>query len=1533
MFTKKIFLLLVILFAYNFSESQNISGVINAYQKVVHYSFCHNSVTVQNSSSFIVGDKVLLIQMRGAAIDTSNTITSGSINSYNNAGNYEFGFIQSIVGNEIFLKDSVIRHYDDSASIQIVRVPRYINATVTDTLKCLPWDGNSGGILVFDVSGTLTINALIDASDKGFRGGEKFYNAGVCSLLPADYVRGSLLIRVKGEGISSLPANLMGGRGTVANGGGASGGQEVQAGLTDAWYLGGGGGGNFGNGGSGGKSSTFCAAQYIQLGGLGGRSLSYSSVSNKIFMAGGGGVGHHRNDLTGPEFGTSGGGVVIIKANTIVCNNQTIEAQAFDVPYNYNNVGRSGGGAGGTVILEVQNYSGNLNINVKGGKGGSNSGGNNVGPGGGGSGGIVWVNQSSFPSNLIVTSDGGLNGMQTSHSLAWGATPGDAGGTLTGLSLLQSSNHVFVPVSQTTTITTNSPLCEGDTLNLSTGSVPPSVGYSWTGPNGFISNIQNPTLNNVLIAEAGLYNLEIIVQGCPGPITHSNVWIGMHPSPPLTASDTVCNGNPNPSLVAIGNHITWYADSTLNNFLASGSIYIPTTNIVGIHTFYIVQSDSVCKSLPTEAFLDILPSPPQPVINNQTVCFGNPVSPFVATGNGIVYWYSDSLLQHLIFTGHTFISSVTLPGIYNYYATLYDTTYSCTSAKKIITLTIIPHAYAIASNDTSICKNGVANLNVNAPLNSTFLWSNGGVSQQISVTPITQTKYYVTVDNGCGTAKDSVTVSISPLPPVSTNDTVCYGFPNPGLIALGTSIKWYSDSTLNNLISSGSTYFPTITAVGNHVYWATQTNSICESYPQKVSLEILPSPTPPVINNVTVCFGNPNNPFNAVGNGIISWYSDSLLTNLIHTGNTFTSTQTNSGIYHYYATTFDTVYSCSSQKKIVTLAIVPPVFAAASNDTTICKDGVANLFVNATFNSTFLWSNGHTTQQISVTPTHETTFYVTVDNGCGTATDSVKVSINPLPPSTTNDTVCFGIQNPGLVAIGNNIKWYSDSTLINFLFSGSIYIPVANSVGTHIFWATQSDSLCESYPHKVTLEILPIPAPPVINNLITCFGNSNNPFSASGNGIINWYSDSLLNNLIHTGNTYLSTETNLGIYHYYATVLAINTCTSLKKDVTLLILPHAYAIASNDTTVCYGETVPLFVAASMNSTFLWSNGDTTQQIIINPIIQTQLYVTVDNGCGTAKDSITVFVNPLPNAYAGVDTSICIGQSAILTATGGIAYLWSNGAGNTSTVIVTPNTPTNYIVSVTDANGCKNTDDIFVNLNSLPTALITGDSLICEGNPDILTATGGIHFLWSIGDTTANISVTPSNNAIYYVTVTNSNNCKDSSNFEVIVHNAFNINLTSNFTPDNSITQGQIITFTASPNIYSLFNFYINDLLKQSTASNIFSSASIANSDIVSVIAYEIGCPSLEDSLLIKVKELPNAFTPFEKDGINEVFAKGLDLTIINRWGQELYKGIEGWNGEYKNEKVSPGTYYYTVELNKGTSYSKILTGSVNVVVK
>ncbi|MBU1720175.1 MAG: gliding motility-associated C-terminal domain-containing protein, partial [Bacteroidetes bacterium] len=80
------------------------------------------------------------------------------------------------------------------------------------------------------------------------------------------------------------------------------------------------------------------------------------------------------------------------------------------------------------------------------------------------------------------------------------------------------------------------------------------------------------------------------------------------------------------------------------------------------------------------------------------------------------------------------------------------------------------------------------------------------------------------------------------------------------------------------------------------------------------------------------------------------------------------------------------------------------------------------------------------------------------------------------------------------------------------------------------------------------------------------------------------------------------------------------------------------------------------------------------------------------------------------------------------------------------------------------------------------------------------------------------------------------------------------------------------------------------------------------------------------------EDIPNAFTP-DGDGVNDLFLPGLQLAIYNRWGQLLYEGTDGWDGTYKGDKLTPGTYFYILELKSAKNTINKINGTVTVVVR
>ncbi|HVM86712.1 MAG TPA: T9SS type A sorting domain-containing protein [Puia sp.] len=400
--------------------AQSISGVVNSYYQVTAVNSATNTVTVSDATGLTANTRVLLIQMKGAAINSANSSSYGNITAINNAGNYEINTICSVSGNDVLLQYQMLNSYTAGASVQLVTVPSYKSVTVSDTIKASAWNTSSGtgGIVAIEATDTIYLNSGIDVSGQGFAGGALFNYAAPtydCSILQnvtayyfsiagTKYQNGG----EKGEGITDYIVNEETGRGKLANGGGGG----------DSENTGGGGGGNYGTGGLGGQSNANCPNTSVGVGGLSLSSYGYSVASNRIFLGGGGGSGHENNAVGLP--GGNGGGIVLLSANVITASGTSISANggrpynaALTDPYQASGDGAGGGGAGGTVLINAS-INGSLNIYANGAIGGNSSypfANSCMGPGGGGAGGVIWVAGSSFPASISASVSGGANGV------------------------------------------------------------------------------------------------------------------------------------------------------------------------------------------------------------------------------------------------------------------------------------------------------------------------------------------------------------------------------------------------------------------------------------------------------------------------------------------------------------------------------------------------------------------------------------------------------------------------------------------------------------------------------------------------------------------------------------------------------------------------------------------------------------------------------------------------------------------------------------------------------------------------------------------------------------------------------------------------------------------------------------------------------------------------------------------------------------------------------------------------------------------
>lgn len=959
--------------------------------------------------------------------------------------------------------------------------------------------------------------------------------------------------------ISVTAAGAEGGGNTGGNGAIVTGTIAVTPGQTIQINVGGSGacpGAGF-NGGGNGQNAGTTANRSCGGGGASDIRISPYNLANRLIVAsGGGGMGGGTTDAVGGNGGCASG-------------------QAGTSPFGQGGGAgtQSNGGSAGPPWISSGNP-GTAGSLGQGGNGGTDPCYNNS-PGGGGGGGYY---------------GGGGGGSDCYSSSPYGGGSGGGGSSLipAGGGCTSGSNNGpgYVTITYTTgagtaTASNTGAYCVGATIQLNaTG----GTSYSWTGPNGFTSGLQNPTIPNSTTAHAGTYNVTATGAGCTATASTTVV---INPLPAVNAGvdQNVCTGG---SVTLSGSGATTY---TWDNSVSNGVAFSPP----GTTTYTVTGTTAGCTN--TDQVVVTVNPLPTIVVNDESICAGGSAT-LTASGANTYSWSPTTGLSPT--SGATVTAS---PSSTTTYTVSGTTTQGCVSSSPS-TVTLLTSAVIDAGPDVSMCSGSSTILSASG--GSIYDWDNGlGVGNNVSITPLSTTTYTVTGTNSLGcVGTDAITVTINSIPVVDAgpDQTVCSG---TSVTLAGSGAATYS---WNLSVNDGVAFTPL--ATNTYTVTGTATGG-CTSTDQ-VTVTVNPIPVVNAGSDQEICIGAP---VTLSGSGANTYSWDNSISDGVAFNPTATTTYTVTG----------TSLGCTSTDQVI-VTVNPLPIVGAGIDQTVCAG--TSVTLSGSGASTYSWDNS-VVNGASFTPGVGTLTYTvtgTSVQGC-TNSDQVDVIVNanPIVNAGTDQMICAA---QSVILSGSGANTYSWSGGVTD--GTSFYPPATNTytvTGTSLEGCLGTD--------QVVVTVNPIPVVFAGNNMTICEGQLVT-LNASGANTYNW------DNGISNGIAFLPA---VGTTTYSVTGTTTSGCTDTDQmDITVEPTP-VISFTPDVTAGCAPLTVNFFNTTANSSNCVWTLEDGTVLTgcgtVSNTYTQTgchnvTLSVTSPTGCTnsfTAVDLICIENDPIASFNA------------------------------------------------------------------------------------------------------------------------------------------------------------------------------------------------------------------------------------------------------------------------------------------------------------
>jgi large repetitive protein len=668
-------------------------------------------------------------------------------------------------------------------------------------------------------------------------------------------------------------------------------------------------------------------------------------------------------------------------------------------------------------------------------------------------------------------------------------------------------------------------------------------------------------------------------------------------------------------------------------------------------------------------------------------------------------------------------------------------------------------------------------------------------------------------------------------------------------------IAWYQGATL---IGNTATVSVCPTTTTTYTFQATYTNcnntQVTVSDQVQVTVNTLTTTAGP---DQSICAGNcATLSANAVGATGYSW---EIFPSGINVGNTATISVCPTGTAIYIVTATSAV--CTGTDTVVVF-VTQMTTASAGPDDTVCAGNCTTL--QGSGGVTYSWApaaaiTGPTNianPQACPNVTTQYTVTVTDANGCiGSDSVIVYVASQPLAVNiTSTDVSCFGACNGSATANASGgyppytYAWSNTTTnqVASNLCAGNYNVTVTDAIG-----CTATANVTISEPQLLVVQTTNISTANCGQNdgSVTISITGGTPFTGNVYTIL-WPAsggNGLTENNLPPG--------NVCVYVYDANGCGDTLCVNVPNTPGAVVnVPTSTNVTCNGA--CDGTAIAVAAGGTAPYTFVWNTtpsqtADTATGIC--PGTYT-VVMTDDNGC-IDSNTVTITEPPALTLAAGTSQTICIGQTANLTAAAnggvpGYQYFWTDGTNNwtTQNISVSPTVTTVYTVYTVDANNCVSPNQTVTITVSPPlTVQAMAGITVCANTPVTLTAVGGggngvYTYTWlPINQTGASVNTTVAVTTTYTVIITDGcNTPPDSSTVTVTVNPNPTVNIAA--TTATSGCEPLCVTFiNNTPNTASIDWTFGNSLGTSSLANPTFCFTAAGTYDVSATVTDNIGC--------------------------------------------------------------------------------------------